>query len=370
MRLLNYYLITRFITTFLLMFAGVYAIIILFDMIELNRELDRTGISTFKIMLISMMRTPNLLMKALPFIVLLSVMLSFARLSRSSEITVMRASGMSTRSILFPVLVTSCVLGVFSFSIFNPVAAWMLERAEHQQLAVAGDDAGLTGASSVARDGLWLRQGTQDYKTIIHAEYASQDATGLENVTFYVYDNITDTLVTRLDAQSAVLEADFNVWRLKDVRKTTFSTDLNAPTQLEKFVEVPTTLTETQIEDSFSSPDTVAFWGLPAFIENLRRSGLSVQHHVLHWYSLMSLPLTYMSMVVLAAAFSMRPARFGGLGAMALGGIISGFGYYFIQDVALALGASGGLTPLVAVWVPPLSSLLLGTGLLLHMEDT
>ena len=72
---------------------------------------------------------------------------------------------------------------------------------------------------------------------------------------------------------------------------------------------------------------------------------------------------------MIGAAFSMRHVRFGGLGYRALGCVLSGFGYFFLSDIAAALAASGAVPVLIAAWAPPLSAVLLALGLLLHLED-
>ena len=74
-------------------------------------------------------------------------------------------------------------------------------------------------------------------------------------------------------------------------------------------------------------------------------------------------------MVLFGAAFSTRHARFGGLGVMALGCVLTGFAYFFLSDVAQALGASGAVPAALAAWGPPAAAVLLATGLLLHLED-
>jgi lipopolysaccharide export system permease protein len=88
-----------------------------------------------------------------------------------------------------------------------------------------------------------------------------------------------------------------------------------------------------------------------------------------YWHRLLAIPVVFFAMVLIGAAFSMRHVRFGGLGYMALGCVLSGFGYFFLSDIAAALGASGAVPVLIAAWAPPLSAVLLALGLLLHLED-
>jgi lipopolysaccharide export system permease protein len=132
---------------------------------------------------------------------------------------------------------------------------------------------------------------------------------------------------------------------------------------------IPTDLTIESIQESFASPVTISFWKLPKFIGLLENSGFSSNRHRLHWLGLLAMPVVFFAMVLIGAAFSMRHVRFGGLGYMALGCVLSGFGYFFLSDIATALGASGAVPVLIAAWAPPVSAILLSLGLLLHLED-
>lgn len=74
-------------------------------------------------------------------------------------------------------------------------------------------------------------------------------------------------------------------------------------------------------------------------------------------------------MVLIGAAFALRPARFGQSGIMLLMAVLAGFALYFLKDFAESLGASGAAPLAVAAWTPPLAAILLTLGLLLHLED-
>ncbi len=72
---------------------------------------------------------------------------------------------------------------------------------------------------------------------------------------------------------------------------------------------------------------------------------------------------------MIGAACSMRPGVFGVLAIMALGCVMSGFGFFFLSYSANALGASGAVPVPLAAWAPPFAAVLFAVGLLLHLED-
>ena len=120
---------------------------------------------------------------------------------------------------------------------------------------------------------------------------------------------------------------------------------------------------------SGSSPETISFWELPAFIRVLENAGFSAVRHRLYWHRLLAGPLLLFAMVLLAATFSLRPPRRGGTLALALAGIAAGFLLYFVSNVVAALGQNASIPVALAAWTPVGVSTLVAVTLLLHLED-
>ena len=80
-------------------------------------------------------------------------------------------------------------------------------------------------------------------------------------------------------------------------------------------------------------------------------------------------PLFLVAMVMIASAFTMRHSRFGRTGLAVLTSIMMGFGLYYIRNFAQILGENGQIAISLAAWTPPVASVMLALGLLLHMED-
>jgi lipopolysaccharide export system permease protein len=197
----------------------------------------------------------------------------------------------------------------------------------------------------------------------------------LWKVNVFQFDS-EDRFYRRIDARSALLEE--SAWRLTGVRRWDLlsleidnagSSAIATRPELADEMRIATDLTTESIQESFAAPVTISFWKLPKFIGLLENSGFSSSRHRLHWHALLAVPLVFFAMVLIGAAFSMRHVRFGGLGYMALGCVLSGFAYFFLSDIAAALGASGAVPVLIAAWAPPLSAVLFALGLLLHLED-
>lgn len=74
-------------------------------------------------------------------------------------------------------------------------------------------------------------------------------------------------------------------------------------------------------------------------------------------------------MVLLAAAFSLRFFRMGGVQQMVLAGIASGFALYVFAKITDDMAKAQFLSPTLAAWLPVAIGALVGFVVLLYQED-
>jgi lipopolysaccharide export system permease protein len=362
---LGFYLGKKFLQTVLLTLLCLFGLVFLIDLVELLR---RAGTRDFEVpftllLEMAMLKSPQMSLMLLPYAVLIGMMLALARLTRTSELIVTRAAGVSVWQFLAPGLLLMVALGTFFLMVVSPLSATMLARYERLEAKALS---GQTSLLAVSSSGLWLRQQEKDHaevgEYIIHALRVSEQGERLSDVTVFVFDK-QKSFLRRLQARSAELQ--HGEWVLQNV---TVSRPGHPPERKEER-RLPTTLTITQIQDSFASPETLSFWELPPFISTLEEAGFSALRHKLYWHRMISIPLLLAGMVMLAALFSMRLPRRGGVLYLISAGLLTGFVLLFISDIIYALGLSGSLPLWLAAWMPPMACALTGTALLLHFED-
>ena len=247
----------------------------------------------------------------------------------------------------------------------NPIVAATAKR--YMQLS---ENIRSSGAStlSINEEGLWLRQGGEQGQTVIRAWRSNQDASVLYDVTFLSYEP-NGGLIRRIEAESAALED--GVWMLTNVKSWPLALGVNAEANAEtsETLSLPSNLTLDRIRESISDPGAVSIYDLPAFIKQLELAGFSPRRHKVWLQTELARPLFLVAMVLVASAFTMRHTRFGGTGVAVLASVLLGFGLYFIRSFAQILGENGQIPVILAAWAPPVASILLALGLLLHAED-
>jgi lipopolysaccharide export system permease protein len=134
-------------------------------------------------------------------------------------------------------------------------------------------------------------------------------------------------------------------------------------------LKIETDLTLNDLESSFSSPETISFWKLKDYIKTIEETGFDATPVKMHFFNLISQPLLYVAMILLAAAVSLRPQRMQGGAFLILSGIVIGFVMFFMSSFMQALGASGQIPIFVAAWFPAMIGLLFGIGAMMVLED-
>lgn len=357
-----FYLSRQFLLNFLLLFIVLLSVIYLFDTVELLRRASKIGDIPFTtVTRLSLLKLPEVGQLLFPFAVLFAAMFTFWRLTRTSELVVVRAAGFSAWQFLGPIIMAALLLGVVRVTVINPVGAVLLGRYEQLENKYFS---GRTSLVNISASGLWLRQADAggDGYMLFHASRLDPVEWTVRHVHVFFF-NDEDAMTRRIDAEDGTLKN--GIWTINNAVISRMGHDAEKRDSM----EIPTEMTRREIEDSFASPETLSFWSLPEFIATLEKTGFSATNLKMYFQALIAQPFLYMSMVLLAAAVSLRPPRQGGATLMILFGVAVGFSIFLLDNILQAFGISQQIPVWLAAWAPATISFLLGVAAILHMED-
>ncbi len=339
-------------------FLTIFILIYLIDFVELlRRSSDSEGASAPLVAFISLLRVPAVSEQVLPFAVLFGAMTAFLNLTRKLELVVARAAGVSAWQFLFPPVVIALLIGLVSITVYNPLSAVFKQRADRLETRLFGK----TGRSD-ADTALWLRQRSIDGQAILHAERSGDGGALISGVSVFVF-TVNGQFVERVEAARARLLPGF--WEISDARVTSAGEE---PQTLGTYL-LATNLTPEQVATRFMAPETVPFWDLPELRDRTMRAGLDATGYSLQYQKLLARPLLLVAMTLVAASFSLRFFRFGGIAQMVSGGVGAGFVLYVASKLVADLGNAGLLSTGVAAWSPAIMGTMLGILAMLNQED-
>ncbi len=360
---LHMYFARKFLWTFLGIF---FVFVVLLAMIDIVDELqDFPDLPFGSVLEIVLLNIPHANYEILPLVMILATVSLFVRLSRTSELVVVRAAGRSALGGLAAPITVAAMIGIITVTMFNPIVAATSKR--YADLVNRYRDGG-SSVLAISDEGLWLRQGNALGQTVIHAVSASPDVSVLYETTFVAFSPDGEPL-RRVAARSARLED--GQWLLRGAKQWILGRGSNpeSAASLLPQLTIPSTLTKDRILESFGKPEFIPIWDLPRFIRQLEQAGFSARRYSVWFQMELARPLFLTALVLVAAAFTMRHSRLSKTGVSVLVAIMLGFTLYYIRNFAQILGENGQIPVLLAAWAPPIASFLLALGILLHMED-
>jgi lipopolysaccharide export system permease protein len=343
--------------------ALISAVVVLVDFVSTARDIgSRTDVGFVQMVGLTLLQAPSTILTLTPFAFLFGTLAAFVSMNRSSELIAMRAAGVSAWRFIAPAAAAAFVAGGLVVTVLNPLSAALTGEFETRR------DMAMRGYLDEEVKPRWLRQGDSETQVVIRAR--RQDRAGgalrLQGVSVFVYSRENDGVMRftrRIEAAEARLEAGF--WRLTDVREAVPG---SGAIQSET-VTIPSNLDPAQAAAWLNANRGAAFWRLPRMILQARDAGFSSVGYELSLQQLFATPLLFAAMAILAAAFSLRLMRLGGIAGLAGAGVGLGFAFFFFNEVCAALGRAEVVSPAAAAWTPPLLALLAGVTLLCHTED-
>lgn len=357
---LGRYFAGRFVVAAVGVFASIFLLLVLVDYIEMVRKTSGLAtVSSVTVALTSLFRVPQLLEKMMPFCVLIGAMTCYLALSRRLELVVARAAGVSAWQFIAPALASSVALGILATVAYNPMSANLRELSKRMEAELFGS---APGGGIQDASGFWLNQVNNEGQWIINAARSEQQGVRLTGLTVFRFDAKLE-FKERIEAREATLEE--GRWVFKSARR--FSLD-SPPVEQDTFY-ITTTLTQAQVRNSFSTPETVSFWQLPSYIRSSESSGFATAGYRLQYHKLIAQPFLLAAMVMLAASVSLRFFRMGGVQKMVLSGVGAGFLLYVLSKVTEDLSKAELMHPIAAAWLPVCVGGLTGFLALLYQED-
>jgi lipopolysaccharide export system permease protein len=341
-----------------LMVYGICVVLVFFiDFVEMMREGAKVEISAAQVVFLTLLRLPAFAELIIPFAVLIGSIGAFLLLSRSSELVIVRAAGVSVWQFLQPALFVAIVFGIFAAAVYNPMAA----RAKLAADRLFADTFAAKG-SKQSNTATWIRQDGPDGQSILYAHASADRGATLAGLMLLQFDP-NKKFIERIEADKATLRQGY--WELENAH---VSSSAALPQFYKKYL-VSTYLDSEQVNEKIDTVDSVSFWELPSFIAFAEKAGFDTTPYKLQYQQLLARPLLMVAMVLLAATCALKPFRFGKIQTMVIAGLSGGFAFFILVELSRKLGMSGYISTGVAAWAPIVIACLLASTVLLHQED-
>ncbi len=362
--ILDEYVLREFIKIFLLVLFSFVLLMLFFTFFELIGDIIRhhaplTLVGEYLINL-----APSMIYMITPLAVLIAVLVVFGLMNRTSEITAMKATGISLYRIVLPVFVIASMLAIGLF-VFNQ---YYVPQANRRQQALRNIIQGKP-AQTYSRPGeTWIfgKRAPNEPRTIFYYQYFDPDNNTFLNLSVFEFDPSSFKLIKRTYAQTASWDQKDSRWIFQDGWTRSFHGDETTSYQNFEVTTLPEMIeTPGYFEKDIRPSSEMSFTQLRRYIADLSQSGFDTVRLRVQLNRKLADPLITLVMAILAVPFALSMGRRGSLAGIgvAIGVAIA---YWVISGMFQAMGDVNMLPAVLAAWSPDILFALAGGYLLLR----
>lgn len=334
------------------------AFLMLFAFFDLIHELESIGKGNYQLqhaLGYVALTLPGRLYELFPIGVLIGTLYALTLLARHSEITVLRAAGLSTRGFLLTLVRIGLVFATITFLVGEFLAPPAEQVAQQLRLKAMG-----ALVAQEFRSGLWVK----DEHSFVNVSEVLPDAS-LRDMRIFEFDD-SFQLLSISQAKSGHYLSEGN-WLLVDAVRTVFS---NGSARVERFGETgwKSALNPDLLAILMIVPERMSLVNLYQYIRHLSGNQQKTDRYEIAMWKKLTYPFAALVMMALALPFAYMQDRMGVVSVRVFMGIMLGIGFHMLNGLFSSLGVINNWTPFFSAITPSAIFLVAASGMLWWVE--
>jgi LPS export ABC transporter permease LptG/LPS export ABC transporter permease LptF len=331
-----------------------------FTFFELLTDIVRNKVPVIMLMEYLLNLSPSLLYLMAPVAVLLAVLITFGLLEKSSELTAMKATGISIYRAALPVIVVCAIFAAAMF-VFDQL---YIPRTNREQEILRNQIKGKPPQTYLQADRKWIFGQNND---IFYYQVFDPDTNQLGGVSIFEFDPNTFQLTRRIHAAHAHWDEGLNKWIFAQGWIRTLS---GTSIQDYRTFDVAT-FNELHEDPSYFKKEVkqsseMNYEELQRYIGDLEQGGFTTLRLKVQLQKKLAFPLITLVMAVLAVPFAASGRKGGALGSVVIAVAIAVV-YWVTAGLFEAMGNANQLPAMLAAWAPDFIFALAGGYFLLRV---
>lgn len=349
------YLAKEVSAALLLVLAAFVALFSFFDLIGELGDIGKGGYRIQHALAYIALRVPARAYELMPIAMLIGALYAVSTLARHSEITVLRASGLSTLDLLKTLMLIAAAFALLTLFIGEIVAPPLERMSKQMRLTAVGKL-----VSADFRTGLWVK----DDMTFVNVRAVTPDGQ-LRSIRIYEFDKNAELRAVREAAEGEYMPSA--EWKLKNVISTELEGTRGSVSSQPELVW-KSALNPDILGVLLVRPEAMSLMHLTSYIKHLKANKQKTQRYEIALWKKLIYPLAVMVMIALALPFGYTHNRVGGVSLKIFSGVMIGVLFHMLNGLFSNLGAINSWPPFASAAAPSLMFLAGAAGMLWWVE--
>lgn len=345
MKIIQRYVTLRLVWTAMLALFILVALFSFFSLIDQLEETGRGNYGVLQAVTYVLLTTPRLAYELFPIASVIGAMATLGILAQTSELDVIRTSGVSRLQLTMVMAKAGVVLVAIALIIGELVAPLSEERAQYLRSVALTQQITLK-----TRFGFWARDGNSfvNIRRILPGDR-------VEQIYIYEFDD-ANRLRSSIHAKAATYENQ--QWRLEQIQQTIIDGDTVTRRNLGR-AAWDSLLDPEMINLVIVKPQYLTVWGLSRYIGFLRQNAQNSRLYEQALWVKLARPLSIIAMIILAVPLVRGHSRFTAIGQRVFIGALIGVGFHIINEASGHMGVVYQIPPAISAGMPTLALILI-----------
>lgn len=341
MNIFRKYFFKEFFKYFIFVLLGFTAISIVAEFFDKATEFYREKPPVYLIIQYLLLQSPRIMLYALPFASLFSILITIGVASKWGETVIIKASGSSTKKLFSGFLILGAVISLSALILGETIVPAATRHSSYVRKVKILKESPLI---SHREEALWLK-GLDG--SLIRIDGFVEDNNRILQTSIFSF-NPSFGLEKRIEADEA--EWHNGAWVLKNV--TIYDFKNHKTDKLASYIS--TSLEEPKIfREEIRKPKEMNFMELYNYYSRLEKAGVKNLKYTVRLYEKLAYPSINFIMILFGIALALNTNWGGGMRAAGLGVVVSVL-YWLLYSISISLGNTGFLQPWLAPWLSPI----------------
>jgi len=360
MKILHRYVLSQQLRNLALCLMVVVFLFLIFDFFDRIDNIVAENASVLTTIQYFLYKIPMTVSLMLPVAIMAATLLTIGVMAKNSEITAMRAAGVTVCWIAAPLFLLGVGISLLAM-LLNETLLPYTQRRVKEIYNIDIRQKSKKGAYS--QNDFWWRSKNTFFSVGIFDSRTNM----LHDLSQFELDQ-NFQVRKRVSAEQAVWLDAVLGWNMLNVEIYRFSEEYGLHIQRFKKLPLPIAEKPSDFYDAKTEPTTMTFRQLNEFIKRQAANGLAVGGLLAYLHEKISFPFINIVVILVVLPFALRPARSGSMTSSVLSALLIGFSYYAIHSFSLAMGRAEFLPPILSAWMANLLMGFVGLVLMLGAE--
>ena len=294
-----------------------------------------------------------------PIGILLASMFAMSSLAIHSELTAIKAAGISVRRLTLPMLFLGLCLSVITFYFgekFLPQANDNRKQLQEEFRAGRREARGFSGRSAfkgLKRDFYYFGNKKTAYR-FGEFRVEPQQAGGVRREKFS-----KNKIIERIEAEKLLYNGN-RKWSFINGQIKTFKNISFSMTTFDTLADIILTATPEEMVARIKSIDCMSYWELKNLLQKAKGRGEKISIYQADLHFKIALPFMNFIVILIGLSITARAGRRGGTVSFGIGlGLV--FTYWILSQFILALGKNETISPALAAWAGNIFFFIIGS---------